>query len=575
MAQVNYSMPVVATPAAKSQRSNGDIAHGVIAEQEFLQSNRGNFEQQWEEVAERMLPSYVGSFQGRGGLVTQGERNMSKIFDSTAMTALPKFVAACEAYLTPRNSTWHGLVAQDSVLRRNRSVQLWFEALGEALFKYRYATYSGFASQNQEVFTSMGAFGTGSMFVDKLNDPIFGRGIRYRSIHLAEIYFVENHQGIIYKAYRRFQLTAEQAYAKWGKACPEKILKDALNQGSPGRAQTQYTFVQCVRPRSENDGYDPRRLDVRRMPFAEYTVSVEEKKLLSEGGYNRFPFPVSRYITAPNETYGRGPGMLCLPTIKVLNEQGKIILKQGHRIGDPVILTHDDGVGNGFNLRPGSENTGYVNAQGQPLAHVLPTGNLAITRELINDNRFIVNDFFLVNVFQMLAENPQMTATEVLQRVQEKGQMLSPTMGRQQSEYLAPMIDREIDVLLEMDLAPEPPAILLDASIEYDVRYDSPLSRAQRAESAAGFMRTVQWAAEWFKVTGDPRVFDWVNIDEAMPAIFEINGAPSSWMNTLNDVKQERARRAEQQQIAQMIEAAPAVAGVAKAMPGAIPGASA
>ena len=40
---------------------------------------------------------------------------------------------------------------------------------------------------------------------------------------------------------------------------------------------------------------------------------------------------------------------------------------------------------------------------------------------------------------------PQMTATEVIERTNEKGILLAPTIGRQQSEYLGPMIERELD----------------------------------------------------------------------------------------------------------------------------------
>lgn len=42
----------------------------------------------------------------------------------------------------------------------------------------------------------------------------------------------------------------------------------------------------------------------------------------------------------------------------------------------------------------------------------------------------------LVTLFQILTETPQMTAAEVVERTNEKGILLAPTVGRQQSEYL-------------------------------------------------------------------------------------------------------------------------------------------
>lgn len=69
---------------------------------------------------------------------------------------------------------------------------------------------------------ALGAFGTGATFSDKLQ-PRYGRGLRYRAIHLGEVRFCENHQGIIDTVIRRFPLTARQAAQKFGVAkLPEK-----------------------------------------------------------------------------------------------------------------------------------------------------------------------------------------------------------------------------------------------------------------------------------------------------------------------------------------------------------------
>ncbi|MCK5444878.1 MAG: hypothetical protein KAI73_04595, partial [Rhodospirillaceae bacterium] len=251
---------------------------------------------------------------------------------------------------------------------------------------------------------------------------------------------------------------------------------------------------------------------------------------------------------------------------KVLNEQKKTMLKQGHRVVDPVLLAHDDGVLDTFSMRPGAINAGGVNAQGQRLIHELPTGNLAAGQELMDMERVTINDAFLVSLFQILVDTPTMTATEVLERAREKGALLSPTMGRQQSEMLGPMIERELDLLVEQNMLPPLPAALVEAEGEFDIVYDSPLSRAQRAEEAAGWTRTMQIAAEQGAVTGDLSGMDHFNMDVIIPALSEINAVPASWMASEEEVAAKRAQRAEQQQTQQIIEAAPAAAGVMKAV---------
>ena len=130
----------------------------------------------------------------------------------------------------------------------------------------------------------------------------------------------------------------------------------------------------------------------------------------------------------------------------------------------------------------------------------------------------LINDAFLVTLFQILTETPQMTATEVIERTNEKGILLAPTIGRQQSEYLGPLIDRELDVLAAQNLLPPMPPRLREAQGEYEVRYDSPLARAQRAQEAAGFIRTVETVKELVNITQDTSLLDPFDFLTAIPA---------------------------------------------------------
>jgi len=302
-------------------------------------------------------------------------------------------------------------------------------------------------------------------------------------------------------------------------------------------------------------------------------VSMQGEKVVTEpgrpdgGGFYTFPYAISRYVVAPGEVYGRSPAMMVLPSIKVLNEEKKTVLKQGHRVVDPVLLAHDDGVLNDFSLRPGAMNFGGVTADGKVLVHPLPTGNLSLAKEMMETERQVINDAFLVTLFQILIETPQMTATEVLERAREKGALLSPTMGRQQSENLGPTIDREIDVLHQEQLLPPMPLVLQQAGIEYKTEYDSPLSRAQKAENAAGLMQLVNWAKDIVAVTQDPSPLDWINWDEAMPQLGSISAVPTRWINDQKGVDAIRAQRQKAQAMQHAADAAPALASVAKALP--------
>lgn len=563
------------------EMSREERVEAIIKRFELAESRRSNFESHWEEIARRILPAYSGSFTGGGGAGggprtfaeaaagignAAGAKRTEEMVDATGALALPKFASVRESMLTPRNSRWHRLQVLDKTLRRNRQVRLWFDEATDVLFRYRYQSKANFAGQNFEAGISLGAFGTGVLFIDDL-DRRWGGGTRYKAVHLSEVFFLENHQGIIDTALRRFPLTARQAVQKFGRdddSLPAEIRAAAKDDK---KSEKEFFFIHCVKPREEvAEGYDPNRLDAAGMPFIEYYVSVTGKTLTREGGFFTFPYAIDRYVQAPGETYGRSPAMLALPSIKTLNEQKKAVLKQGHRTVDPVLLAADDGAIDGFNLRPGAVNYGGVTADGKPLVHTLPTGNLAVGDKMMDMERLVINDAFLITLFQILVETPQMTATEVLERAREKGALLSPTMGRSQTEYLGPMIDRELDVLSRQGLLPEMPMMLREAMAEYDVIYDSPLSRAQRAEQATGFMRLVDWAMPYIQATQDPAPLDWMDWDQAVPDLAEISAVPAKWMRSLDGVMQVRAARAQAGQMQQMIDAAPAAAGVMKAM---------
>jgi hypothetical protein len=474
-----------------------------------LQSDRSTLDMLLEEVAETVMPAYAQSFTSRGAKRIEGTDRTAQQYDATARLSLNKFAAVAESILTPRGAKWHRLSPPDKSLSRNRQVREWFETANDLLFAYRYAPKANFASQKGEDYLQLGAFGSGPLYIDKLSG---GPGLRYKSCSIADSYFCENHQGMVDTVYRRVKYTARQANQKWGDKLPAQILS-ALKT----RPDQEFIFIHCVEPRAD---VDYGRLDHRGMPFASYYISETGKKLMSEGGYRTFPYSISRYITGPGEVYGQSPAMMVLPNIKVLNEQKKTVLKQGHRAVDPVLLAHDDGVLDAFTMKPGALNYGGVNAEGRPLVHALPVGNLAIAKEMMADERYTIRDAFFVTLFEILVEDRRdMTATEVLERAREKGVLLAPAMGRQQTEALDPQIERELDVLAQQGLLPPMPPILAAMMAEYKVEYDSPLSRAMRAEEATGFYRTAEFALKVAVEAQRPDALDWLNIDAAMPEI--------------------------------------------------------
>lgn len=520
-----------------------------------LKSSRDNWETHWEEIAERVLPRQMGFLGDR----TDGEKRTQKIFDSRPMVALDRFGAVMDSMLTPRQQRWHNLRTTNEALNRDFTVQQWFYEVNNILYMARYAPKANFASQNFERWISVGAFGTGALFIDFDAKT----GLRYRCVNLRDLYLLENHQGMIDAVFRTFKYTARQAAQRWGeKNLPERIMKALEN---PSRQNDKFEFLHVVAPR---DDFDPTRADARGKPYGSYYISVADKVLMAPpGGYNSFPYSVSRYVTAPDEVYGRSPAMMALPDIKMLNEMAKTDIRAAHKLIDPPILLHDDGILGGgamtVNMRPGGLNVGGVNRNGQAMIQPFNSGaRVDINEAKMEQRRTAIDDAFLVTLFQILVETPRMTATEALIRAQEKGMLLTPTMGRQQSEALGPLIERELDLLMFHRVLPPMPDILREAGGEYEIVYDSPMSRMQRAEELVGVQRTMELLTPFAQI--DPTVLDVFDKDELARLTAEVSGVPTPVLRGPDAIAALRQQRAQQEQDAMMMQAAQPLAGAIK-----------
>jgi len=166
-----------------------------------------------------------------------------------------------------------------------------------------------------------------------------------------------------------------------------------------------------------------------------------------------------------------------------------------------------------------------------------------------------------------LEKPPNMTATEALLRAQEKGVLLAPTMGRQQSEFLGPLIEREFDILTEAgefdDI--EIPDQLREAifyGAKIDVVYDAPLNKLQRADEAVGLVRTVETLAPLMEVY--PALKHVINAPEFGRIVGEANGAPARAMNSVEEIKALMAQDEQQANLERAVEASAPLSNAAK-----------
>lgn len=517
-------------------------AEALMRQHSYMEGERSNWDTLWERIAEMLFPR-AQQFTSR---TNQGELRGESVFDNTPTLALDRYAAAVGSMVAPDTMEWHGLKATDPDLAEDDEIKEYCEAATRILFAARYSPSANFSSQAHECWLSDGAFGTFAMFIDE----DMGRNLRYRALHMSEIYIGENHQGMIDRVHRgKFKLKAYQVaqLARLPEGDPKrwvmpKSVADALSGRSPN-PNAEFEFIHCVYP---NEAVDERRADYRGMAYASTYVCVADGCIVNQGGYRTMPYAVGRHTTGPNETYGRSPAMTVFRDVLMLNEMNKTVIRAGQLHVDPPYLLAEDGALAPFNVTARALNYGYMDQDGRPMAQALrPEGDLAIGLELIQDRRQAVNDAFWIRLFQVLVETPDMTATQALLRAQEKGQLLGPTMGRKQSEFLSVVIERELDILSAAGALPPMPERLMEAGGALGIEFKSPLNRLQRTDDAVGIIRGIEALQPLAAI--NPKVYNIIDPVKAARIVMEANGAPADVI--YNEEELAAQDEAEQQQV--------------------------
>jgi len=526
-------------------------AREIIDRFRSKQAARETWESHWQEIAELVFTKQA-DFTARR---TPGEKRETRVFDSTAPQALQNFAATAVSYTAPQTERWHALRHPSDQAMEVQPIAEFYEAMTETLFRYRYSGRSAFPTQLYESFMSMGAFGTGPLWIGS-DDRAAESPIWYRSVPMSEAYIAENAQGKIDQLDRKFEYTARQAVQMFGDRVPEAIRRAATTE--PLR---RFTFLHCVGPNGE---YEHDKADRRGMPIGGTVVCYDEPAVVEESGFRKFPYVVGRYVTAANEVYGRSPAMTVLPSIKMLNAMMRSIIRSAELIAEPPLLLAKDGGLTKFQMGPRALNYGGIDQQGRALVQALQTGaQPGVTMELVATVQQEVKAAFLMNLFQILVQKErEQTAFETMVRDQEKGALMGPQLGRLTHDMFGPMIEREIDILAHKRLLPPPPPELAQFGASYEVEYSSPLTRAQQAGDAVALQQVLQDILPLTQV--DETILQRFDTDKLLPDLSKIRGMPIKWLRSEEEMEEIAARRAEAEAMATGAAAAPAVSGAIK-----------
>lgn len=505
----------------------------LIKRFDVIKSNRSQWEAHWQECTDYCLPQKGNIIASR----TPGTKLKTDIYDSTAIESVPIAAAGLHSYMTNSSSRWFALSMKEKALMENLEVKNWLKDCENIIFDY--LNDSNFNEVIPEWYTDFIVFGNSCLYEEE--DPVDTLCFYARPI--SEIFILANEKGLIDTVYRYFTFTARQAYQRWGNNASQKVLDSMESQ----EVEKPLNFLHIVLPREDRD---IRKRDARNMPFGSLYIEPTTKKILSEGGYEEFPFFVPRFYKVSDSEYAYSPASFALADIKMLNAMSRDILEAAAKtLHPPVILPHD---GYLLPFKTGAKAINYkLSTSSDDRVETLQLNReIGLSLEMENQRRSRIGRIFFVDLFLMLATLPERdrTATEVAERVNERMLVLGPVLGRLM-KTLSGIITRTFNILLRNNKLPMPPEILQGK--EYKIEFISPLAKAQRAVEAKSMVDLLLAVREMAAI--DPIVIDNVNLDKTVKKFGDIYNV-SEILRSDDEVKQIRQARAEQQQIQQTLE---------------------
>jgi hypothetical protein len=492
------------------------LAEHIIKKFGKLKADRTNWDSYWEQLAEYIIPRKDNVY----GYSVSGENKHNRLYDSTSIHSNELLASALHSMLTNPTDVWFALSSGEKELDKSKDVRQYLQDCVKIITQT--LNTSNFQTQIHETYLDIGSIGTSVLRMEEDDEML----IRFFSNPIYGSYVAENSKGEIDTVYRCYDYTLRQIEQEFGDevftAYPD--LKRTYEKEPMHKCE----IIHAVEPREGK--------------WASVHVLKKHEFVLRDANFNENPHAVPRWSKISGEKYGRSPGMKALPDIKMLNQMMKTLIRVAQKVADPPLMVPDNGFLMPLKTVPGGTNI-YRAGTKDRIEPLQTNARLDIGAELLEQTRLRVRQAFFIDQLQ-LQDGPQMTATEVNQRIEEQLRIMGPILGRLNNELLKPIIDRTYAILFRKGKLPPAPEILKGKELE--VQYTSQIAKAQKAAGANTLNRVIQSIAPLIEM--NPQVMDVFNGDQAVKIHAEIFGLPEEMLNADDEVAKVRQARAEQQQ---------------------------
>jgi hypothetical protein len=411
-----------------------------------------------------------------------GQKKMERIFDSTALEAIQQGASKLQENIAPIWAHWATLEPSIKVKRLLESgefnvsetdIRKNLEDQAEIIFDY--INRSNFGTQFYEHALDL-LIGTGTLRIDE--DESDEMPIIFTAIPQKGIAFEEGPYGNVETHWRRFKVKARDLERKWKGFQASETIKNKIKNSPESEVDVCEGVVYL--PKSKTY-------------YGCLWVKKEDRISWMEDFGATSPWVTGRYSKVSGEIRGRGPALQALPDVRSLNKAKEFVLQKAAIDLAGMYTATDDGVTNPYNISisPGVVIPVGSNNSSNPSIQRLDTGsNLALAQFEINELQMSIKKA----LFNDLRDptGAVRSATEVAIESRELAKRIGSAFGRLQTEVLVPIIKRVAAILTRRGLIQ--PLELNGQDIE--IKFTSPLARAQDAEDILNVQQAVQFVLQ-------------------------------------------------------------------------------
>jgi hypothetical protein len=520
---------------------------------EALKNERSSWVDHWRDIAENTRPRsfrYLANDRTRAGT-----KKNQKIINGKPIWALRTLAAGMMAGITSPSRPWFRFTSGDPSLAENQVAK---EYLGMIEEKVREALQkSNIYNALHQVYSDLGGIGTSALYIEEDTEDV----LRAYVFPVGQYALANSSRQAVDTVYREVSMSVGQLVEKFGE---EKCSNTLREKNTRGEIDDYVDVLHVVQP---NRDYAQGKLGPKGKKFASCWMEVaggDDIGFLHEGGYDEFPMMCPRWETTGEDIYGSSPGMDALGDCKALQLAEKRKAQAIDKVVTPPMVGPAELMNRKISLLPGD--TTYLGnmspgSQFKPAYEINPNAVGTIGME-IRENEMRIDRAFFADLWLMLSQSDgQKTATEIVERREEKLLQLGPVMERLQDELLDPLISRVFSILWRAKRLPPPPEELQGRDLK--VEYISIMAQAQKALAITGIERLTGFVANLVAVAG-PSVLDKLDLDQTTDEYGVAIGAPPQMVRSDEDVAAIREQRAKAQQQQAQMEQAQAAASAAK-----------